>query len=570
NRLYGDINVSYKILPELKASVITRANFLNYFSDARTATGGLELDAYSITNGQFSEFNYEGRLEYNKRFGNFGVRQLLGGNLMNQNRRQNNGATVGGLSVPNLYSLTASRDRPSVGNSWLDYRINSAFANGGLDYKNMIFVDWSVRNDWVSSLPENLRSYLYPSVATSFVFSDLLGRSFKNVLSFGKLRAAYGQSGQAPAAYTLNLAYGLGQPYGANPTMSVPTTVYDPAIKPALTNEIEVGTELQFFKNRLGVDFTWYQKNGKDQIIPLGVTPSSGSGTVWINAGLLRSQGWDLVLNGSPIKSRNWNLDIQLNLSRNISTTLDLDTAKNLRNRSLGAAAFGPSVNARVGERYGTFVGTRNLIDDKTGLPVINAAGNWVRQQNQILGNALPEFMGGGVANLSYKNWSLSTTFSFQKGGMFFSTTRLFTLYSGLVEETVGLNDKGNPKRDAPSAGGGVRVDGVLANGTPTTVYVDAQTYYGNMFGVHNFFLQEASYVKLAEARISYTLPAGKLIKGMKPATISFISRNPWLIWAPAKDWGVDPSEIENFNQFFEGGQLPPVRSFGLNISFGF
>src|SRR5690606_26349518 len=153
--------------------------------------------------------------------------------------------------------------------------------------KNFIFVDATLRNDWLSSLQLDKNNYLFPSVSTSIVFTDIINSpGLKSVLNFGKLRAAYGRSGSVVPMYALNPTYGLGTPYGANATMGVPTTVYDPALKPSLSSEYEIGTELQFLKNRIGVDFTWYRKDGTDQIIPLSVTPSSGSSTVYINAGL--------------------------------------------------------------------------------------------------------------------------------------------------------------------------------------------------------------------------------------------------------------------------------------------
>lgn len=571
NRIFGDVSVTYNVLPELKVMGIARGSFLNYGGDGRVASYGLELPSYSINNGTYNELNFESRIEYTKRFNNIGVRALAGTNFMNQNRKHNAASTVGGLSVPELYSLSASVDRPSVSNTWADFRVNSVFGNVTLDYKNFIFIDATLRNDWLSSLPLDKNNYLFPSVSTSLVFTDLINSpGLKSVLNFGKLRAAYGRSGNVVNMYALNPTYGLGTPYGANATMGVPTTVYDPALKPSLSSEYEIGTELQFLKNRIGVDFTWYRKDGTDQIIPLAVTPSSGSSTVYINAGLIRSQGFDLALNVTPVQTRDFRWEVQFNISRNTSKVIDLDTARGLRNYNLGTAAFGPSVNARVGEEWGTVLGTRARIDEKTGLPVINAAGNWVRQTSQLLGSVLPDYMGGAVTTVTYKNFSLTGTLTFQKGGLFFSTTRLWNLYSGLSAETVGNNDKGNPKRDAVSDGGGILVKGVLADGTPHEVYVDAQSYYGNMYGLHEPFLAEATYFKLAELKLSYNFKAGKLIKGLNDANIALIVRNPWLISAPAKAWGIDPSELENGNSFYEGGQLPQVRSYGVNLTFGF
>ena len=571
NRIYGDVTAGYKILNDLKASVIFRANVLNYSSDGRIASLGLQTDAYNVQNGQTGEYNTEFLVEYKHKFGNFSVEQYVGGNMREDFRRENSSSTVGGLSVPGLYSITASKDRPTVGNSWNSYKINSIYGRGSVGYKNFLFLDYSVRNDWSSSLPADRNAYLYPSVSMSFIFTDLTkGGSFNNIVNYGKLRAAYGRVGSDLAPYALNQTYGLGTPYGSNPTMGVPTSVYDPTIKPSLSREYEFGTELQFLKNRFSIDFSIYQKDGVDQIIPLSTASSSGSSRVFINAGLIRSKGWDLVLNGQPVKGKDFRWDIQVNLARNISEVINLDTAKNLRNYSLGTAAFGPSVNSRVGERFATFIGNAIRRDAATGLPIINAAGAIQYDQSKNLGSALPNYTGGILTTFSYKEFSLSATFSFQNGGQFFSTTRKWNLSSGVAAETVGTNDKGKPIRDPVASGGGVRVDGILTSGAKSTVYVDAQTYFGSLNQLHEMFMADASYFKLSEIRASYNLPVTKWTRLVKSASVSLFMRNPWLIYAPAKDWGFDPSEVENGNAYYEGGQLPSVRSMGINLSFRF
>jgi TonB-linked SusC/RagA family outer membrane protein len=572
NRIYGDVSAGYKILPDLKASVIFRANVLNYSSDGRIASLGLQPDAYNVQNGQSGEYNTEFLVEYKHKFGNFSVEQYVGGNMREDFRRENSSGTVGGLSVPGLYSVSASKDRPTVSNVWNSYKINSIYGRGSVGYKNFLFLDYSLRNDWSSSLPMDKNAYLYPSVSMSFIFTDLTkGGSFNNIVNYGKLRAAYGRVGSDLNPYALNQTYALGTPYGTNPTMNVPTSVYDPTIKPSLSREYEFGTELQFFKNRFGIDFSIYQKDGVDQIVPLTTANSSGSTRVFINAGLIRSKGWDLVLNGQPIKNRDFKWDIQVNIAKNVSEVLNLDTMKNLRNYSLGTASFGPSVNSRVGEKFATFLGNAIRRDAATGLPIINAAGAIQYDQSKNLGSALPDYTGGIVTTFSYKDFSLSATFSFQNGGKFFSTTRKWNLSSGVAAETVGNNDKGNPIRNTVASGGGVRVDGVLATGgAKQTIYVDAQTWFGSLNQLHELFMADASYFKMSELRGGYNLPVSKWTKMIKSANLSVFVRNPWLIYAPAKDWGFDPSELENANSYYEGGQLPSVRSIGVNLSIRF
>jgi len=572
NRIYGDINLSYKIIGDLKASVIFRANVLNYGGDTRAASGGYNpIDEYSVNNGQSGEYNEEFLLEYKHRWGNFGLEQYVGGNMRQDFRKYNRIVTVGGLSVPGLYSVTASKDRPAVENTWNNYRLNSIYARGTFDYKNFLFLDYSIRNDVSSSLPQEENGYIYPSVSASFVFTDLINApGLANVLNFGKLRAAFGRVGSDLSSYVLNPTYNLLTPYGSNPIMRVPLNVYDVDIKPSLSKEYEVGTELQFLNNRIGVDFTWYRKDGVDQILPLKVTPSSGASQVYINAGLIQSQGWDLIINATPVKSTDFKWDLTFNLSRNRSKVIDLDTLKGLRNVPLGTATFGPSVNARVGQEYGNFEGNKTNIDAKTGLPVLNAAGEFTYTSNQKIGSLLPDLTGGFLTTWSYKDFSLSATFAFQQGGEFWSLTRMWQLSSGLGAETVGNNDKGNPIRDPVADGGGVRVDGVLANGTPVTIYRDAHEYFNSLTNLQDRFMRDATYFKMTEARLSYNLPVKKWSKTFKSASVAVFARNPWLIYAPGKDWGIDPSELENDKSFYENGQSPAVRSFGINVSVGF
>jgi TonB-linked SusC/RagA family outer membrane protein len=571
NRVYGDATISYKILNDIKVSGTARVNVVNSSSDARLGSfSQLQVDGYSVSNGQSGEFNAELLAEYKHVFGNFSVEQYVGGNLRSDFARSNSSGTVGGLSVPGLYSVTASKDRPTVGNTWRDYQINSLYARGSVGYKNYLFLDYSVRNDWSSSLPANNNSYLYPSLSMSFVFTDLVKNSgLRNILNFGKLRAAYGRVGADLGAYVLNQTYGLGTPYGSNPTMSVPTTVYDPSIKPSLSREYEFGAELQFFKNRFNVDMTVYRKDGVDQIIPLQTDPTSGSSTVYLNAGLIRSEGWEMVLAGTPVKTSDFSWNLQFNVAKNVSKVINLDTAKNLRNYNTGTATGGPSVNSRVGEPFATFVGQVTRRDAKTGLPVINAAGTIQFDRDVVMGSALPDYTGGMVTSFTYKELTLNGTFSFQSGGKYFSSTRKYSIGSGTSAATVGLNDKGISVREPVAAGGGVRVDGAL-NGTPTTIYVEARNYFKNVPDLHDMLMVSASYIKLAEVRLSYNLPVAKWTKLVKNASVSLFVRNPWLIYAPAKEWGFDPSEIENGDGYYEGGQIPNIRSAGLNLSIRF
>jgi hypothetical protein len=204
---------------------------------------------------------------------------------------------------------------------------------------------------------------------------------------------------------------------------------------------------------------------------------------------------------------------------------------------------------------------------------VITEAGRYVWENNKELGGVLPDLTGGLRSMFSYKGLTFGAFLEFQVGGQFHSVTRMFNAYSGLGLETVGTNDKGNPIRDEVAAGGGVKVEGVLADGTPHTAYVDAQTYFSNnLFALNENWIYDASYLKLRELSLGYSIP--KRVLGDLPiqnASISLIARNLWLIHANVD--GIDPSEISpgsNGYVFQENGILPGVRSIGLNLKVGF
>jgi hypothetical protein len=227
-----------------------------------------------------------------------------------------------------------------------------------------------------------------------------------------------------------------------------------------------------------------------------------------------------------------------------------------------------------AGEEWGTFVGRKRKVD-ASGNFVLNANGSHVFETNQQLGNILPDFTGGFSTNFRYKNFFLFTGLDFQKGGLFMSTTNMFTNYSGLSKDSAGLNDLGNPKRDDPADGGGVHVVGVDENGASVDIYREASAYFGGLFGAHDAYIYDATYVKLRQVRLGYSLPTSILTNTpFKKVDLSIIGNNLLLLYSDVP--GLDPSEIEASGSLtspyraVEGGQLPPARTLGLNIKINF
>lgn len=567
-RYFGNVRMTYEISDHFTISgAINRDNYTQRFEN-RTASGGLSLSGYSERVATGREDNYDLRLDYVQNFGDFSLDANVGGNIRKNRYHNNYAATAGGLNAPNLFNLSASTDRPDVSSYISEKKVNSIFGAANFGYKDFLYIGGTLRNDWSSSLPADNNSYLYPSLGVSLVFSELLGSN--NFLSFGKLRASIAQVGSDTDPYQTAFTYGSGTPYGSMSTFGLPNTLVNSDILPSLSTSWEVGLEARFFQNRIGIDVAYYDTKNTNEILALTVPGSSGFSSAWINAGEIQSKGIELALSATPIQTRDFTWDFIFNIGANTSIVNEL--TEGLDNYVLDGRAWGSlSVNAPVGEEWGQFRGTK-FARDAQGNFIINEDGSYVTENNQWLGTFLPDATGGFRTTFDYKGFRLGGFIDFQIGGNFHSITRMFNAYSGLGAETVGLNDKGNPLRDDPAEGGGIRVDGVLEDGTPHTAYVEAQTYFGGLFALHENWIYDQSYVKLRELSFGYNLPSKALENlPIKSVGITFVAKNLWLIHSNVE--GIDPSEISpgsNNYVFQEGGILPGVRSYGVSLRLGF
>lgn len=566
NRLVGNFGLKYDLGSGLAVSGFMRGNVNNESGDERMATGGLQQDYFKTRNWTDTEFNYELNLTYNKTFGDFSVNLLGAGSIRHEKRERLNMETAGGLSFPNYFNIAASLARPTVSNTIYQKEVRSVFGKASLAYKNYLYLDVTARNDWSSVFAPDLNSYFYPSVSTSFVFYEFLPASVKEVVSFGKLRLAYAQVGSDVDPYRVNLQYNTSPAYGTNPSLAIGNEFRNGRLIPAKTNSFEVGAEMKFLKNRIGLDFAYYINQNKNQILGVTLNGATGYTSNLINAGDLTNKGFEFSLTGTPIQSKNVNWDLTVNFSKS-KTIVNKITDKQTNVIYQQSTFFGNTLNLREGEEWGYILG-RTWNRDANGNVIIAASGLPTSTTNQFIGYARPDFSGGAFSSLRVFDFDLGFSLDFQKGGLFNSTTRAFNMGSGLSQETVGVNDKGIDWRLPVSQGGGYKFAGVLANGQPNNRYVSASTafYNGMQTGSGELFMISASYLKLREVRLGYNLPAKMLAKTgfLKSANLGFVVGNAWLISAPGKKYGVDPSEIENFWQ--EGGQLPSSRTFGLNL----
>lgn len=561
NRIYGNAGLSYKITNDLKAQVKSNLDFFVDKEYTRNAVGSQELSEYTEISRQQYELNNEFLLMYNKNFNDITFSANAGGNMMYRRYEYLYGTTNGGLVIPNLYNLSNSLTAATSENYLRRKAINSLYANATFGYHNVAYLDATLRNDWSSTLPAGNRSYLYPSVTGSFIFSELFKKATP-WMNYGKFRAGFAQVGNDTDPYQLADTYtkytSIDSENGALGYI-LSTTKKNSNLKPESTNSYELGLELGFFKNRLGLDFTYYYKETKNQIIPLSVSGSTGYTSQVINAGLISNQGVEFSLHGTPVNTKDFTWTSTLTLASNKNKVKELVSGVDYYR--IVNAPFKVEIGAMKGKSYGVIMGTNYVYDDK-GNKVIDADGNYeYTSSNENLGSIYPDFTGGFSNAFRYKNLDMSVLFDFSKGGHYFSTSYMWGMYSGMLKESAANNVREN----------GIVLDGVQEDGSTNTVNIDAVTWASGYYSgpaAQNVF--KSDYIKLREVTLGYnvSLKSGFFVKSLR---VSAYGRN-LAVWGPnVKHF--DPEMIVTGSgniQGIEGGALPSVANFGLNVSLKF
>ncbi|QXP72487.1 SusC/RagA family TonB-linked outer membrane protein [Tenacibaculum sp. AHE15PA] len=599
---FGNFGLNYEVNDNLRLNVELRRTVNTFKSDARVGFGGLNQTQFTEQENTLTSFEFFAAATYQKDLTkDLDLTATLGTELRSDKERRTTATTVGGLTIPGIFTIASSKDRPTYTAFNSQTKNNGLFATASLGYKDMLYLDGSLRSDWNSNAYSKKNRVITYGLSGSFLFSKLIE---SEAFSFGKLRVGYAQAPDFPRFGSTTQTYQL----GSNNNGVVPfynnTNQANPFIEGGVRTEFEVGTELQFFRNRFGVDFTYFNRKDKNLAIDVPLSPASGYFGASVNSGKFTSKGLEIALNATPVRNENFEWNIGVNFATLEKTTdelyVDPDTDEAIENEILDTTWRGINIESRVGEEYGAIYG-RKITRDEDGNQVLNNQGEIQFEQNQYLGNLLPDFTGGLSNRIKYKNFTLSANVDFQSGGKFFSVSQMFGNYSGLLSSTVGNNAAGNPVRneisginvpaptdadptatndnvifgDSANANtGGVLVSGVdSTTGQPVSYYVEPQTYYGSLFALHEKWLYDASYVKLRQVSLGYDLPSTVFENSfIESISLNAFANNLWLIYSSVE--GVDPSELENTSagglRWEEGGQLPSSRSFGINVKVKF
>lgn len=571
DRIFGNVNLNYKVTDWLNIMGRIGHDSYNELQEERQAIGSIGVPSYSRFDRSYRETNFDLIANFDRDIStNLNFKGLIGANIRKQHTQSISAITNGGLAIPGIYSLANSANLINAPVEFDGKReVDGYFANATFSWKDMLTLDATIRRDKSSTLPKNNNVYYYPSVSLGFVFSKLLPAY--DWLSYGKIRTNYAQVGNDAPIYSVLDVYNIVPPFGSEPTTTIPNTKNNPNLRPEQTRSAEVGLEMSFLKSRLGFDATYYRTRTVDQILPLAISTSTGYSNKFLNAGTIENKGIELSAFATPVQTKNFSWTLNLNWTRNRNKVIELFEGSD--NLVLASFQGGVSLNATLGQAYGTIRGSNFVYTN--GQRTVNDDGYYVisNTANEVIGNPNPDWIGGLNNTIKYKNLSLSFLLDMRKGGQIYTLDLSYGFDSGLYPESVGLNDQGKPKRDPVADGGGVIFAGVTEDGKANTTRVAVEN---GMLGSDNFpsagFVYDASYLKLRETILTYSLPKEALgkMQVFKGVDFSLIGRNLWLIHKNLPY--ADPEDMISAGNFqgYQGGVFPTTRSIALNVKLRF
>ena len=578
--------IRYRPLKQLtlQATAGTDINYFTFEEFAYPTSPGRERGMLSTKDYKNRMYTAELLAIYKGKFKKWDYGATLGGSLYKTDNKTQVVTAQNMImrDAKTLQSFTEKTIREEI------YRrqINSLYGSMNFAYDNFAFLDMTLRGDCSSTLPVNNNVYWYPSVSGSLLFSELLHVD-KNILPYGKVRASWAKVGNDTSPYMLRPTYEMAlNSFGQYPMAAISSDVIpNKNLKPTMTNSIELGFELKFLKNRLGLDFTYYNQNSKDQILRMNTSYASGYRYQLINAGDIENRGVEVVLNTRPIEMKDFSWDLNVNFAKNSNKVKEL--ANGVDEFELASARWlGVKVVAKVGENYGCIMGKdflRNdngdiIIDGKTGLPKMT-------HDLKVLGNATWDWTGGLTTNVRYKNFSMGAIFDVKVGADLYSMSARSAYSTGKHKETLEGRDAWYESEEKRLAAGVTAKDwhptgGYVAKGVieqpdgtfkPNDIFVSPQEYWTYVTTqTARPFIYDNTYVKLRELTLSYAFPRRLLGKVVNALSVSFVARNLFNLYKNVPNIDPDSNYNNSTGMGLEFGSLPSRRSFGLNVNLKF
>lgn len=573
SRIFGNVSLKYKFTDWLNIEGRVSLDTYSFIQEERNNKGTAgAVGRYSRRNINFSEENYDLMLNFNKYVTDkLNISGVLGTNIRRTDLSSIYAETNGGLVLKDLFSLSNSLNLPPAPIESVEkVGVDGFYGLASFGYDNLVYLDLTGRFDHSSTLPEENSTYFYPSVSSSFVFSNLLDKSW---LSFGKLRLNYAEVGSSAPANSLVDVLNKPTPFGAVPLYGTNDTKNNEDLLPETTISYEAGLELKFLNNRLGFDLSLYQTNSKDQIIPVAISTTTGYSSKFVNAGEIQNKGVEIALNWDIVPTGDFQWRANVNWAKNQSEVLSLfEGGSNLQLGSVN----GVSINATVGEPYGTIQGTDYIyVDGKRLINQETGAYERTTTSNNVIGNITPDWTAGITNSLKYKGFDLSFLIDIQSGGDVFSNDINTGNRSGLYTWSTGLNDLGNPIRNSLADGGGIILDGVAPDGSKNTVRTAMDTYRnatGSILAPRAHFIYDASYVKLREVALNYNFPKLSFMDklSIQSLRLGIVGSNLWIIHKNLPFADPEAGLSSGNLQGSQNGVMPTVKNIGVNLQVQF
>lgn len=570
---------------KVQGTVGTELNWFIFEDYKAPTTPGYEAGRLQNSNFRNRMYNFEVLGLYNNSWGDFDFNGTLGGSVYKVNNLTTL-TTAKDMQIRDVVALMSFNEISMEQNSYRK-QINSVYGAVNVGWKHMLYLDATLRGDQSSTLSVDNNVYVYPSFSGSFVFSELT--KLGDLMPYGKLRMSWAQVGSDTDPYQLGLVYTKSK--FAYPGYTIGSiynnTIPNKDLKPTKTNSFEMGLEMKFLKNRIGLDVTYYTQSSKNQIMGMASSWTSGYTYRLINAGEIQNKGIEIALNTRPIQVKDFSWDLNLNFSKNSNKVKKLVDGMDMFELEK-APWLDVQVAAKVGENFGSIVGPdfkRNpngdvLISAQTGLPEYD-------KSNHVLGNASWDWTGGASTTLTYKNLSLSAIFDVKVGADLYSMSARAAYESGKSKETLAGREEWYMSEEQRQAAGiakgsaawkptaGFVAPGVIDNGDGTyranDIRINPEDYWMSVSrNAPSMFIYDNSYVKCRELTLSYNVPKLWLKDVVKGLTLSFVARNPFIVWKNIPNIDPDSNYNNTTGMGMEYGSLPSRKSYGFNVNVKF
>lgn len=571
NRVIGFGLLKYEFADWVNLQGRYGLDYYSYETKDRLATG----TPYWFTSGDFMmqkedfyEVNADLLATFNKQLSpKIGLFGTAGGNIM-YTRTDNLRSQTNGLIIPDFFNMINGIDVSSV-NKTFRHQINSLYATASLSYDNTFYLDLSARNDWSSTLNKDNRSYFYPSVNASWIITESLKKWNVNLdfIDYAKFRGSWARVGNDARPYQL-INY---MPFTTN-KVAVGNKVITQLVgnrkdtealfdlKNETIESYEFGLEFKAFKNRLGVDFAFYNKDAKNQILKMNISPTNGAGRTfkYVNAGNVRNRGIELMLTGVPVQTKDFQWDVILNFSKNNNKIVELSDGIETQILSDPSITGMLEIVANAGGNYGDLYGKpykRNnkgeIVVNKNGLPEFDSKA-------VKLGNNNPDWMGGISNSFKYRGFDLSFQIDMRYGGEVY----MGSIKAGTGAGTLAMTESGRES---------MVVAGVKADGTINDIQIRAQEYWAALQNGAEPWIYDATNIRFRELSFGYAFPKKMLAKtpfqGIK---LSFVARNLFMIYSKTKGFDPESGFSTGNAQGFEYASMPTLRSLGFNLNVNF